>query len=209
MPAGQSPITQDPNVVQDGRTTRQRRLRPVVMVNTGEGKGKTTAAMGTALRAWNHGWDVGVFQFVKSGRWHVGEQDALQALGSLHESTGAGGRVTWETMGTGWSWTRAFDAAEDPARAAQEGWRHVKELLDDEAFDFYLLDEFTYPLDWGWIDVSEVVEVLTHRPGSQQVVVTGRRAPRALVEMADIVTEMTKIKHPFDLGQRGQAGIEW
>ena len=81
MPAGQSPITQDPNVVQDGRTTRQRRLRPVVMVNTGEGKGKTTAAMGTALRAWNHGWDVGVFQFVKSGRWHVGEQDALQALG--------------------------------------------------------------------------------------------------------------------------------
>jgi len=85
MPAGQSPITQDPNVVQDGRTTRQRRLRPVVMVNTGEGKGKTTAAMGTALRAWNHGWDVGVFQFVKSGRWHVGEQDALQALGSLHD----------------------------------------------------------------------------------------------------------------------------
>ena len=99
MPHARSGATPD-----DGLSTRQRRLRPVLAVNTGEGKGKTTAAMGTALRAWNQGWKVGVFQFVKSGRWHVGEQDALQALGKLHEETGAGGPVTWEVMGTGWSW---------------------------------------------------------------------------------------------------------
>ena len=85
----------------DGLSTRQRRLRPVLVVNTGEGKGKTTAAMGTALRAWHQGWRVGVFQFVKSGRWHVGEEDALRALGQLHEEIGVGGPVTWEVMGTG------------------------------------------------------------------------------------------------------------
>ncbi len=107
----------------DGLSTRQRRLRPVLVVNTGEGKGKTTAAMGTALRAWHQGWRVGVFQFVKSGRWHVGEEDALRALGQLHEEIGVGGPVTWEVMGTGWSWTRSFDAAENPEAAAREGWR--------------------------------------------------------------------------------------
>lgn len=204
MPHARSGATPD-----DGLSTRQRRLRPVLAVNTGEGKGKTTAAMGTALRAWNQGWKVGVFQFVKSGRWHVGEQDALQALGKLREETGAGGPVTWEVMGTGWSWARSFDAADDPEAAAREGWRHVSELLASEALDFYLLDEFTYPLDWGWLDVDEVVDTLVNRPGTQHVVITGRRAPAALVEAADLVTEMTKVKHPFDAGQRGQAGIEW
>ncbi|AZZ38467.1 cob(I)yrinic acid a,c-diamide adenosyltransferase [Acidipropionibacterium jensenii] len=193
----------------DGLSTRQRRLRPVLAVNTGDGKGKTTAAMGTALRAWHQGWSVGVFQFIKSGRWHVGEQDALEALGRIHRETGVGGPVTWETMGTGWSWTKAFSASEDPAEAAREGWRHVRSLLAEQALDFYLLDEFSYPLDWGWIDVDEVVDVLTHRPGTQHVVITGRRAPDTLIEAADLVTEMTKIKHPFDAGQRGQAGIEW
>ncbi|AMS06423.1 cob(I)yrinic acid a,c-diamide adenosyltransferase [Acidipropionibacterium acidipropionici] len=194
---------------EDGLSTRERRLRPVLIVNTGDGKGKTTAAMGTALRAWHQGWSVGVYQFVKSGRWHVGEQDALLALGELHERTGAGGPVTWETMGTGWSWTKAFDAEKDPAEAAREGWRHVRELLEAQIHDFYLLDEFTYPLDWGWIDVDEVVEVLSARPGTQHVVITGRRAPDKLIEAADLVTGMTKIKHPFDAGRRGQAGIEW
>ena len=135
MPHARSGATPD-----DGLSTRQRRLRPVLAVNTGEGKGKTTAAMGTALRAWNQGWKVGVFQFVKSGRWHVGEQDALQALGKLHEETGVGGPVTWEVMGTGWSWARSFDAADDPEAAAREGWRHVSELLASEALDFYLID---------------------------------------------------------------------
>ena len=112
-------------------------------------------------------------------------------------------------MGTGWAWTGSFAAAEYPEAAARVGWRHVSDLLAHEALDFYLLDEFTYPMDWGWLDVDEVVETLVNRPGTQHVVITGRRAPDALVEVADIVTEMTKIKHPFDVGQRGQAGIEW
>ena len=204
MPRAQS--TAEPD---DGLSTRQRRLRPVLAVNTGEGKGKTTAAMGTALRAWHQGWSVGVFQFIKSGRWHVGEQAALEALGRLHDQTGEGGAVRWETMGTGWSWTKAFSAADDPAEAAREGWRHVSGLLAREALDFYLLDEFCYPLTWGWIDVDEVVATLLARPGVQHVVITGRNAPRPLVDAADLVTEMTKIKHPFDAGQRGQVGIEW
>ncbi len=198
--------TADPG---DGLSTRQRRLRPVLAVHTGDGKGKTTAAMGTALRAWHQGWSIGVFQFIKSGRWHPGEQAALEALGRLHDATGEGGPVVWETMGTGWSWTRAFSAGTDPAGAAREGWRQVRSLLADEALDFYLLDEFSYALNWGWLDVDEVVDTLTHRPGSQHVVITGRNCPQQLIEAADLVTEMTKISHPFDAGQRGQAGIEW
>lgn len=193
----------------DGLTTRQRRHRPVLAVHTGQGKGKTTAAMGTALRAWAQGWDVGVYQFVKSGRWRVGEQTALTALGELHRTTGQGGPVTWEVMGTGWSWARSFDAQADPQAAAREGWRHVADLLARHGHDFYVLDEFTYPLVWGWIDLDEVIATLAGRPGTQHVVITGRDAPAALVEAADLVTTMTKTTHPFDSGQRGQAGIEW
>lgn len=203
MPRAQAGASPD-----DGLTTRERRLRPVLMVTTGDGKGKTTAAMGTALRAWSQGWSVGVFQFIKSGRWQVGERSAFEALAETHARTGAGGPVCWEVMGTGWSWSRASETAE-PAQRAQEGWQRIRELLAAEAYDLYLLDELTYPLRWGWLDVAEVVETLTGRPGCQHVLVTGRDAPDELVAAADIVTRMEKVKHPFDAGQRGQAGIEW
>ena len=203
MPRARTDVRPD-----DGLSTRERRLRPVLIVNTGDGNGKTTAAMGTELRAWNQGWSIGIFQFIKSGRWRVGERDAFAALSEAHDRTGIGGRVTWEVMGTGWSWSRAGENAE-PAQRAHEGWCHVRELLAAQSHDLYLLDEFTYPLAWGWIDVTEVVETLAHRPGRQQVIITGRHAPDELVAAADIVTRMEKVKHPFDAGQRGQAGIEW
>jgi cob(I)alamin adenosyltransferase len=190
-------------------TTRQRRNRPLLMVHTGEMKGKSTAAFGMALRAWNQGWSVAVFQFVKSAKWKVGEETAFRALGRLNAETGEGGPVEWHKMGEGWSWARKQGDEADHAAAAVEGWREIRRRIEAGAHRFYVLDEFTYPLKWGWIDVAEVVEVLTARPGQQHVVITGRDAPAALVEAADLVLSTTKVKHPMDAGQKGQRGIEW
>ncbi|MDO5082301.1 cob(I)yrinic acid a,c-diamide adenosyltransferase [Arachnia propionica] len=195
-------------VPDDGLTTRQRRNRPLVLVNQGEGKGKSTAAFGLALRGWNQGWSIGIFQFVKSAKWRIGEQSALEALGRLHDSTGEGGPVEWNKMGSGWSWTRR-SADEDPAEAARDGWAEVRRRLAEQTHTLYVLDEFTYPMEWGWIDAEEVAEVLRNRPGFQHVVITGRRCPEPILEVAGLVTTMTKIKHPFDEGQKGQKGIEW
>ncbi len=199
-----------PNEVpNDGLTTRQRRNRPLLMVHTGDGKGKSTAAFGLALRGWNQGWRVGVFQFVKSAKWRIGEQTVLERLGELHTETGEGGPVEWHKMGAGWSWTRKQGEADDHARAAAEGWAEIKRRIAAEAHDLYVLDEFTYPIQWGWVDLDDVVSTLRDRPGRQHVVITGRRAAPELCEVADLVTEMTKVKHPMDAGQKGQRGIEW
>ncbi|KUH36501.1 MULTISPECIES: cob(I)yrinic acid a,c-diamide adenosyltransferase [Streptomyces] len=202
MPQGQPDVV--PN---DGLTTRQRRNRPLVMVHTGVGKGKSTAAFGMALRAWNQGWPVGVFQFVKSAKWKVGEENALKALGA----TGEGGTVDWHKMGEGWSWIQrdpkeGEQSHEDKGR---EGWEHIKRCLAEERYRFYVLDEFAYLLHWGWVDTEEVIRVLRDRPGQQHVVITGRNAPAELCEFADLVTDMSKVKHPMDAGQKGQRGIEW
>ncbi|MGZ4446666.1 MAG: cob(I)yrinic acid a,c-diamide adenosyltransferase [Nocardioides sp.] len=197
------------SVPDDGLTTRQRRNRPLLMVHTGDGKGKSTAAFGLAVRGWNQGWRVGVFQFVKSAKWRIGEQTVLERLGDLHRETGEGGPVEWHKMGAGWSWSRKTGEAADHAAEAAEGWAEVKRRVAEERHDLLVLDEFTYPMEWGWVDVDDVVETLAGRPGRQHVVVTGRRAHPRLVEVADLVTEMTKVKHPMDVGQKGQRGIEW
>ncbi|MUL65692.1 cob(I)yrinic acid a,c-diamide adenosyltransferase [Mycobacterium sp. CBMA 234] len=204
MPQGQ-PLA----VPNDGLTTKARRNAPILAVHTGPGKGKSTAAFGMALRAWNQGFDVAVFQFVKSAKWKVGEEAAFQALGQLHDEQGIGGAVQWHKMGSGWSWTRRQGSDEDHAAAAVEGWAEISRRLAAEQHDFYVLDEFTYPLRWGWLDIEEVVDVLRSRPGAQHVVITGRDAPPQLLEAADLVTEMTKVKHPMDAGRKGQRGIEW
>ena len=204
MPQGQ-PIA----VPDDGLTTRQRRNRPLVMVHTGDGKGKSTAAFGIGLRGWNQGWRIGVFQFVKSAKWRIGEQTVLERLGRLHEETGEGGPVEWHKMGSGWSWTRKHGDTDDHATAAVEGWQEIKRRLAAETHDLLILDEFTYPMKWGWVDVDDVVETLRDRPGFQHVIITGRNADPRLTGIADLVTEMTKVKHPMDAGQKGQKGIEW
>jgi cob(I)alamin adenosyltransferase len=204
VPQGQ--VTEVPN---DGLSTRQRRNRPLLVVHTGEMKGKSTAAFGMALRAWNQGWSIGVFQFVKSAKWKVGEEAAFRALGRLHTETGEGGPVEWHKMGEGWSWARKAGTEEDHAASALEGWREIARRIESEAHQMYVLDEFTYPLKWGWIDTAEVVDTLTRRAGRQHVIITGRDAPAALVEAADLVMETTKVKHPMDAGQKGQRGIEW
>ncbi|MDT0381672.1 cob(I)yrinic acid a,c-diamide adenosyltransferase [Streptomyces sp. DSM 42041] len=199
MPKGQPDVVPD-----DGLTTRQRRNRPLLAVHTGTGKGKSTAAFGMALRGWNQGWPIGVFQFVKSAKWKVGEERALRVLGG----SGEGGTVDWHKMGEGWSWIRR-DTSLSNEDAAREGWEQVRRDLAAETYRLYVLDEFAYPLHWGWVDTAEVVEVLRDRPGFQHVVITGRNAPQALLDAADLVTEMTKVKHPMDAGQKGQKGIEW
>ena len=204
MPQGRPPV-----VPEDGLTTRARRSAAVLAVHTGAGKGKSTAAFGMALRAWNAGLSIAVFQFVKSAKWKVGEESAFAHLGRLHAEQGVGASVEWHKMGAGWSWSKKAGSDDDHAAAAAQGWAEIAARLADQRHDFYVLDEFTYPLKWGWVDVEEVVEVLRARPGRQHVVITGRDAPRPLTEAADLVTEMTCVKHPMDAGRKGQKGIEW
>jgi cob(I)alamin adenosyltransferase len=204
MPQGR-PIA----VPDDGLTTRARRQAPLLAVHTGTGKGKSTAAFGMALRAWNAGLDIAVFQFVKSAKWKVGEETAFGELDRLHDEHGIGGSVEWHKMGAGWSWSRKAGTADDHAAAAADGWAEIARRLAQQRHGFYLLDEFTYPLKWGWVDVDDVVATLAERPGTQHVVITGRDAPQQLLDAADLVTEMTKVKHPMDAGRKGQKGIEW
>jgi cob(I)alamin adenosyltransferase len=157
-----------------------------------------------ALRAWSAGWPIGVFQFVKSEKWRVGEEAALTALGRA-----GGAPVTWHKMGEGWSWIQRAGTERDHAAEAAEGWAQIKRDLAAETYKFYVLDEFTYAMKWGWVDVADVVATLAERPGIQHVVITGRDAAPELLEAADLVTEMTKVKHPMDAGRKGQQGIEW
>lgn len=203
------PQGQPDSVPVDGLTTRQRRNRPLTMIHTGSMKGKSTAAFGMALRAWNAGISVGVFQFVKSAKWRVGEESAFAALNQVHADTGVGAPVRWHKMGEGWSWIQRPDSEADHAADAVEGWRQIQRDLAGQTYGFYVLDEFTYPMKWGWIDPVEVAETLSSRPGQQHVVITGRDAAAEIVEIADLVAEMTQVKHPFQQGQKGQRGIEW
>jgi cob(I)alamin adenosyltransferase len=176
---------------------RKPRDQPLLIVNTGHGKGKSSAAFGMLLRSWARGYRCGVFQFVKSGKWKVGEAKAAAALGG----------IDWEKMGDGWSWiSRDLEESADKARA---GWEHVKACVADERYEFLLLDELTYPIKYGWIEEDDVVATLRDRPGFQHVVVTGRDAPPALIAAADLVSEVVKVKHPMDAGIRAQQGIEW
>lgn len=176
---------------------RKPRDRPLLIVITGHGKGKSTSSFGTLMRAWARGYRCGVFQFVKSGKWKVGEAKAAAALGG----------IDWEKMGDGWSWlSKDLGESADLARA---GWEGVKRAIAEERYEFLLLDEITYPLKWGWIDVEEFVATIRGRPGFQHVVVTGRDAPPELIAAADLVSEVVKVKHPMDAGIRAQQGIEW
>src|SRR5215204_3656939 len=178
----------------DGLTTRQRRNQPLVVIHTGDGKGKSTAAFGLALRGWNQGWSIGVFQFVKSARWRIGEQSALEALGKVHEQTGAGGAVEWHKMGAGWSWSRKVGTDDDHAAAAREGWQEIKRRLAAQVHQLYVLDEFTYPINWCWLYADAVPFRLPRRRADRHERTTDRHAYAGPVQVASLVTEMTKIK---------------
>jgi cob(I)alamin adenosyltransferase len=168
----------------------------VVVVNTGHGKGKTTAAMGTLIRAVARGWKVCVIQFIKSGRWRAGEEEVARQLG-----------VDWWTIGDGFTWdSDDLDRSEAISRAA---WETARDRISSGAHDVVVLDEITYPMNWGWISSEEVAAAIRARPRHVNVIATGRDAPPELLDVADTVTEMVKIRHAYDQGVRARRGIDY
>jgi len=173
-----------------------RKAPSVVIVNTGDGKGKSTAAFGTALRAVARGWKVCVIQFVKSERWKVGEREVALRLG-----------VEWWTLGDGFTWDSPN--MERTEAVAREAWRVAREKIESGDYGLVVLDEVTYPMTWGWIPTHEVVSAIRSRPPAVNLIATGRDAPAELTELADTVTEMRNQKHAFDHGVRAIRGIDF
>jgi len=171
--------------------------RGLIIVHTGPGKGKSTAAFGMALRIIGHGQKLGIVQFIK-GAWDTAERRVLE---------GFAGQVTFRAMGEGFTW-ETQDRARDIA-AAERAWEEAKLLLDDPTTSMVILDELNVVLRYGYLPLEPVLAVLQARPPHQHVVVTGRNAPEALIEAADLVTEMTMVKHPFRSGVKAQPGVEY
>jgi cob(I)alamin adenosyltransferase len=171
----------------------------LLIVNTGTGKGKTTAALGMVFRHIGHGWPVGVVQFIKSSTWETGEAKLLAKFPDL---------VSLHIMGEGFTW-ETQDRARDIA-AATAAWERAKELILDEQHRLVLLDELNVVLRYDYLPLSDVVTFLRdNKPADKHVIVTGRNAPAELVEISDLVTEMTLVKHPFRQGIKAQKGIEF
>jgi cob(I)alamin adenosyltransferase len=168
----------------------------VVLVHTGDGKGKSTAAFGIVTRAVARSWRVAVVQFLKSGEWHVGEEDVGRQLG-----------VEWWALGEGFTWD-SEDLTRDEA-VAREAWNHARTVINGGEHRLVVLDEITYPMNWGWIDSDEVIATIRDRPANVNIVATGRDAPAALIDVADTVTEMRKIKHAYDRGIVAKKGIDY
>ncbi len=183
--------------VQDAEVAAKTIEKGLLIVNTGPGKGKSTAAFGLALRMLGYGKRVGVVQFIK-GAWHAGETDAFSRFGEL---------VEWHTMGEGFTW-ETQDLERDIA-AAERAWTKAQSLLADDTISLVILDELNIALRYGYLDLAEVVAVLKNRRDDLHVVITGRNAKPELIEAADLVTEMTLVKHHFADGVKAQQGIEF
>jgi cob(I)alamin adenosyltransferase len=169
----------------------------LVIVNTGNGKGKTTAALGMLLRAWGRDMRVCVVQFIKAETGQWGEIKAARKLG-----------IEWLSTGDGFTWT-SRDIDETIARA-RHGWEIAQQKISSGAYDLIVLDEFTYALHYEWLDTRQVIEWLKiYRPPELHLVITGRNAPPALIEFADLATEMTLLKHPYEQGIGAQPGVEF
>ena len=171
--------------------------RGLIIVHTGKGKGKSTAAFGLAMRCIGHGMRVGIVQFVK-GVWESGERRVFDAFPEL---------VTMRTMGEGFTWDTQ-DRARDIA-AARRAWEMLKELMADESYRLVIADELNIVLRYGYLPLDEVIEALKNKRADLHVVVTGRNAKPELIEIADLVTEMTMVKHPFRSGVKAQVGVEF
>lgn len=180
----------------DPRPDGLRSAASLVLVNTGNGKGKSSAAFGVMLRALALDWKVAVLQFVKSGDWKVGEEKIGRQLG-----------VEWQSFGDGFTWDSA-DLENDKAHA-RTGWAAAKAVIEGGEHRLVILDEITYLCTWNWIDTDDVVATIRNRPEHVNVIVTGRDAPDAIVELADTVTEMTEIKHAYRQGIRAKRGIDY
>jgi cob(I)alamin adenosyltransferase len=180
------------------RTTIDRvtRAESIVLLNTGHGKGKSSAAFGVMGRGWARGWRVGVVQFVKSGKWKVGERKLADHLG-----------IEWQTLGDGFTW-ESTDLDETAAKG-RHAWDVASAKLASGEYDLLILDELTYAISYGWVPVEAVVAGIRDRAPKTNVVVTGRDAAPELVEIADTVTEMRKVKHAYEQGIKAKKGIEY
>ena len=190
--------TRDPSDIptDDPRPDDLKRAPSIVLVTTGHGKGKTSAAIGVVVRAVGRGWPVAVVQFLKSGTWRTGEEKVCRELG-----------VDWWAMGAGFTWDSA-DLTQDQAIAAQ-AWHHSRSVIEAGDHPLVVLDEITYPLNWGWIDSAEVLATIQRRPSHVNIMCTGRNAPAPLIDIADTVTDMTNVKHAYQKGIRAKKGIDY
>jgi cob(I)alamin adenosyltransferase len=168
----------------------------LVLVNTGDGKGKSSSAFGVMGRGWARGWRVGVVQFVKGGKWATGERKLADHLG-----------IEWHTLGDGFTW-ESTDLDETAAKGAH-AWEVARAKLASGDYDLLILDELTYAITYGWVPAADVVEGIRARSRKTNVVITGRNAAPELVEVADTVTEMRKVKHAYDQGIKAKKGIEY
>ena len=175
---------------------RPPRQRSLVLVNTGDGKGKSTAAFGIVMRGVARGWRVCVIQFIKSDKWKVGEETIGRRLG-----------VDWLKGGDGFTW-ESPDLDQSRGRAVA-AWELAAAAIAGGEYELVVLDEITYPVNYGWLPIDDVLDTIRNRPEHVNVVATGRNAPERLVELADTVTEMRKVKHAFDRGIRARRGLDF
>lgn len=179
----------------DARIEAANETRGILIVLTGNGKGKTTGAFGTVTRAVGHGQRAAVIQFIK-GEWPNGERNLLEPHG-----------VEFQVMATGFTWET--QNKETDTLACQAVWQHGKRMLADASLNLVVLDELTYMLSFGYLDLQEVIDALNARPAHQTVIITGRGCHRTLLELADTVSELRPVKHAFDAGIMAQQGIDW
>ena len=172
------------------------RTESIVLLNTGDGKGKSSAAFGVMARGWARGWRVGVVQFVKGGKWKTGERKLADHLG-----------IDWHTLGDGFTW-ESTDLDETAAKG-RHAWEVAAAKLASGDYDLLILDELTYAISYGWVPVDQVVAGIQNRSARTNVVLTGRNAAPELIEVADTVTEMRKVKHVYDRGVTAKKGIEY
>ncbi|NWJ45530.1 MAG: cob(I)yrinic acid a,c-diamide adenosyltransferase [Chloroflexi bacterium] len=178
------------------KKTKYATRKNLVLVNTGIGKGKTTAAFGMLVRAWGQGMDVCMLQFIKAKTANWGEEKAARKID-----------IEMIQLGDGFTWLS--EDIEKDKELARTGWKLCKEKILSGKYDLIVLDELTYILKYGWLDWNEVKETLDNRPNRTHVAITGRYAPPELIEYADLVTEMTEIKHPYHANIKAQKGIEF
>ena len=189
-------MTDEQPPTDDPRPAGMKTAPSIVVVNTGDGKGKSTAAFGVVMRAVAREWRVVVIQFLKSGEWHVGEERTARKLG-----------VEWFAIGDGFTW-ESRDLSEDQA-VAQAAWDQAASIIRAGEHRLVVLDEITYPMNWGWIGTDDVVQTIRDRPSKVNIVATGRDAPAALIDVADTVTEMRSVKHAYDRGIVAKKGIDY
>ncbi|HCG7066888.1 cob(I)yrinic acid a,c-diamide adenosyltransferase [Vibrio parahaemolyticus] len=179
----------------DAKIAAAQEEKGLLLIITGNGKGKSTSGFGTISRAVGHGLKCSVAQFIK-GTWDNGERNLLEKLG-----------VEFQVMATGFTWETQNKTAD--TEAAQLVWKECKRMLQDDSINVILFDELTYMVSYGYIDLDEVVEALNNRPKMQSVVITGRGAHRTLIEMADTVSEVKNVKHAFESGVKALKGVDW